>query len=281
MLKYQPERLASRIEGARNKGMNFDFKRQLFTQVYIETISLCNSACSFCPVSTTNNTRPLTYMEDRIFEKIVQNLVDLNFKGDIRPYDNNEPLLDKNIFERISYIKERLGDNVVINMETNGNLLTLQKVYKLFENGIDQLCINDYAANWAEYVFQNNNIRDILKKIDIGRVGRKVKLVICHRLKKQLLSDRSGKVTGRTMSLTEKYKFCDFPFLQMNINPKGDVFICCRDSYWDAIMGNIENNQLEEIWFGEKYTAVRRAFLDNKRVLAVCEKCKSNGTITL
>jgi len=155
-------------------------------------------------------------MEDSLFEKIINNLVDLDFKGRVMPYINNELLLDKKILNRIDYIKEKLGDNITITIGTNGKLLTLKKIYKLFEKGVDQIGINDYADNWIQYCFYNKNIRRILRNIDIYKINRNVGLLVCHRLKKQKLSDRSRKVKGRKMSLTKKFKFCDFPFYFTN-----------------------------------------------------------------
>lgn len=118
--------------------------------------------------------------------------------------------------------------------------------------------------------------------MDIKKINRNVSLGINHRLKKQILSDRSGKVKGRrVIGITDREKFCDFPFYSMNINPKGDVIICCRDSYWEEIMGNIQKNKLEEIWFNDIFSRARESFLENKRVLPLCQKCSSNGSVTI
>ena len=278
-VKYFSKKMAASVERLREKWLNSE--NQLFKQVNIETISLCNNDCSFCPVSTVNNKRPVVYMEDSLFKKIIDNLADIDFKGRIMPDINNEPLLDEKIFQRINYIREKLGDNVTIFIETNGKLLTLEKVYKFFEAGIDQIYIDDYGDNIIKYVFFNQNIRKIFKKIDINKITQNVNLKISHRFKKQLLSDRSGKVKGRKISPTDKYKFCDFPFYQLNINPRGEVFICSRDSYWDAITGSVKNNKLEEIWFSEKYTTIRKTLLNNRRILPLCQRCSSNGSITI
>jgi len=105
-VKYFPKKIAVSVEKLRKKWLNFE--NQLFKEVCIETISLCNNDCPFCPVSSVNNKRPYLYMKDEIFKKIIDNLVDLNFQGRIFPYANNELLLDKKIFQRVNYIKEKL-----------------------------------------------------------------------------------------------------------------------------------------------------------------------------
>lgn len=278
-VKYFPKKIAVSVARLREKWLNSE--NQIFKEVNIETISLCNNNCSFCPVSLVNNKRPRIYMEDEVFKKIIDNLRDLNFQGKIFPYTNNELLLDKKIFQRINYIKEKLGDNVAVSIETNGKLLTLEKIYEFFEVGVDQIYINDYGDDIIRYLFFNRNIRKIFKEIDINKITQTVNLRVSHRLKKQLLSDRGGKVKGRKINSTDKYKFCDFPFYQLNINPKGEVYICCRDSYWEEIIGDIKNDKLEEIWSNEKYKEIRRGFLNNERICSLCKNCSSNGSITI
>lgn len=220
-------------------------------------------------------------MKDEIFQKIVDNLKKIKFKGRICPYVNNELLLDKKIFNRIETLRV-IDDDISITIESNGKLLTIEKLYKFFDSGADQVFINDYANCYIDYLFLTKRMRDLLSKIDTRRIKRDVNFTISHRLKKQLLSARSDKVKSRkALTIANKEKYCDFPFNQLNINPIGDIFICCRDSYYDGLMGNINENSLEEIWFNSKYQEVRNAFLENRRILPICDRCTSNGSITV
>jgi len=265
------------IEKMRDKHRSL--KNRLFTHVNIETTSQCNNNCSFCPVSTINNQRPLVKMRHKIFVKIINDLVDLNFSGKIYPFINNEPLLDGFILDKVRYIRQKLP-KATIHIETNGILLTLKLAYALFEF-VDTIKINDYADNDKDYKNFTLRTRDFLKKIDKDKIKRDVDLIVCHRLKNQLLSDRSGKVEGRIISQTNVNKFCNFPFYQLNINPKGKIFVCCRDTYWEEIIGDIKENSLEEIWNNNKYNEIRDAFLNDKRICSVCRKCSSNGSMTI
>lgn len=253
----------------------------LFIHVMIETISACNSNCSFCPVSTVNNRRPIAIMDDLLFQEIVKQLKDLNFRGSLCPQINNELLLDSKIFERIDYVKQVLQDNVTILVETNGLLLTVPKIYKFFDVGVDRICINDYADHLLDYLLFTKRILKILRELNVNKIKRDVTLEVNHRLKKQILSDRSGKVVGRKVGIAVNKKFCDWPLNQININPKGDLFICCRDSYYDGVIGKIREKSIKEIWYGEKYARIRNALLKNERILPICEKCSSNGSVTL
>lgn len=126
--------------------------RSLFVHVGIETISACNNDCPFCPVSTINNKRPVIFMDDWIFREITKQLKELNFMGSLSLNINNEPLLDNKLFWRIVHIRKDLGDNVQIFIETNGILLKVSKIYRLFELGVGSIHVNDYADSWHEYL---------------------------------------------------------------------------------------------------------------------------------
>ena len=281
-IKYFPYRIKKKLEESKKKCKQRVNNHSLFTYVAIETISACNSDCSFYPVSTINNKRPVVYMDDSLFKEIIRQLKELNFTGSLRLDINNEPLLDKRLVPRIAYIRQVLGDDVRVSIETNGILLTVPKIYRFFESGLNSIFIDDYADSWYDYLLFTKRTRENLQELDAKKINKNVILTINHRLKKQVLSDRSGKVKGRKfIGITDREKFCNFPFRSMNINAKGDVIICCRDSYWQKVMGNIQNNKLEEIWFNNEYKEIREAFLKGKRILSLCQKCSSNGSFTI
>ncbi len=258
----------------RKSDINLD---ALFTEVGIETVSLCNNDCSFCPVSTQNDTRPTIFMSDAVFNSIISQLKNLQFKGTVFPYINNEFLIDKKIFKRISHIRNELDGAVRIHLETNGKLLNYEKLVKLYESGVNQVVINDYADSFIDYFLFTKKVRNIIKLLKNKPISVTGLLVVQHRLKKQILNNRFGKVLGITDKIPEN-KFCDFPFFQLNINPSGDVFICCRDSYYE---GKIENMNVEKIWHCEEYKAIRKGFMLNERILNICKKCTSSGTCSM
>ena len=272
-----------------NKRMEYANKKVLgmFTEIGIETISRCNSKCSFCPVSIQNEKRPLTVMSDDVWQSIINQLKDLNFSGTIYPYINNEIFLDKKIFDRLEYARLKLGESIKINIETNGILLKQRndKGIKLIEKAshyVDQIFINDYADTDENYKNFNPRIRYIIDNLEKINVKRDLELKVCHRQLTQLLNNRFGMVDGHLkQTVPEKELFCDFPFFQFNVNPNGDAFICCRDSYYLETIGNITEQTRKDIWFGSRYKEIRNAFINNKRICDVCKVCTSSGTLTM
>ncbi len=68
-------------------------------------------------------------------------------------------------------------------------------------------------------------------------------------------------------------KVCSQGFYMMQINPDGKVVPCCNMTY-PAVLGDIKNNTVQEVWLGEKFNEFRRKQLKGRaNAGSVCEKC--------
>ena len=74
--------------------------------VYLDTTGACTNRCYMCPARIAVTKR--NYMSDEVFEKVIDELVKNNYSGGLHFYGQDEPLLDKNLFERIDFAHERL-----------------------------------------------------------------------------------------------------------------------------------------------------------------------------
>lgn len=64
---------------------------------------------------------------------------------------------------------------------------------------------------------------------------------------------------------------CDYPFTHFEVNnPNGDVTFCCNHQ---LVLGNVNRQTMAEIWNGEEYQKVRRAFLDGRMRRYCYESC--------
>ena len=73
-------------------------------------------------------------------------------------------------------------------------------------------------------------------------------------------------------SIPVYYDRCYTPWFMVNVMPNGDVNFCC--DYNDYIIGNITENSLLEIWFGEKAQKYREEILKNR--FSICKRCGVN-----
>lgn len=71
--------------------------------------------------------------------------------------------------------------------------------------------------------------------------------------------------------LNESKVFCMFPWLHLNVTPKGDIYPCCSNSYSDPI-GNTKTISLETAFNLPEMKQMRLDMLDNKPNKA-CEFC--------
>lgn len=98
----------------------------LFSSVELEVINRCNGECPFCPVNRHEDPRKLKKMDTELFEKIINELSELDYSGRLALHSNNEPFLDARIIDFARYAHEKLP-HAFIYMFTNGTLLTLEK----------------------------------------------------------------------------------------------------------------------------------------------------------
>ena len=54
-----------------------------------------------------------------------------------------------------------------------------------------------------------------------------------------------------------RWRFCSMASHHLKISPDGTVFPCCRAPK-QLMMGNVNEESIEEIWNGENYRAFRR-----------------------
>ncbi len=71
-----------------------------------------------------------------------------------------------------------------------------------------------------------------------------------------------------------KYNLCPYPWTSMVIASNGDVVACCRDLQHKTVLGNLFEQELAEIWNGERYAYLRRALVEQAPERAnACRNC--------
>ena len=241
-----------------------DEKCNLFTHVQIETISKCNGRCSFCPVSAQIDPRNLEYMKEELFFKIVNELKQINFKGVLSFFGNNEALLDKRIIDWIEKARDMLPETV-FGLYTNGTPLNLKKFLRL-TNVLDELVINNYN----DEAKLHSNLEEIKKHVDNSN-SKYDNVILRYRLENQIMNTRSG--NSPTALNIKINATCTYPFHQINILPNGNISLCCNDAYGDKIMGNINENTLINIWNNDEYKKLRNEIYSSRQNIDFCKSC--------
>src|SRR4051812_31706320 len=124
--------------------------------LYLETTNRCNLLCTTCP-RTYEQLEPEADMSWELFTSIVGQFESVKR---VVLHGVGEPMLVKDLPERIAYLKQR-GIYVLFN--TNGTLLTEANGERLLNSGLDELRVSLDAAESS--VFQMVRGRDMFDRI--------------------------------------------------------------------------------------------------------------------
>ena len=227
----------------------------LFRTLSIETYALCNRKCPFCPVAYDNN--PKAIMPTEVFEKIINELKELNFHGEIGLSNYGEPLLDERLPKFVRGIKKELGSRIVIS--TNGDFLTVDKFRELVSAGVDVFHVSQHDSEPSETI----------KKLFSQITPAEWKYISYEIVKEDsvTLTNRGGSLKIETL-----YPFyCDVQ--HTIIRATGEVCFCCNDYYNEVKLGNVKNERLIDIWNKPFYRRIRREIKRGIFKLPICKKC--------
>ena len=245
---------------------------ELFKYIEIETVNRCNGTCSFCPVNAALPQRPFYKMKEELFHKIIGELEELDYSGELRLYSNNEPFLDDRILEFARYAREHVV-NAFICIYTNGTLLSVENVSEIC-NSLDMLVIDDYSEDGVKISERLKPIIDYCRKE--GLLGKKVRVFT--RKRNEVLTTRGGQAPN-TIGLSKKQQYpgCFLPFKQMVIRPDGKCSLCCNDALGKYTLGDTNRQTLVEIWNSDIYQSVRTKMISGGRnKLKLCDKCDTH-----
>jgi len=245
------------------------YQHRIFSTVNLETRTICNGKCLFCPASI-KGVRPDELMPWEIFVNVIDQLKKISFSGQIALFINNEPLLDSRLPQMVSYVRAACPAATVV-VSTNGILLNLERALELYRAGLDRLIVNMYTRNrsWLPQVHQ------IALELP-DEYWRKT--YVFFRRDDDELTNRAGASPNKPKLTQPIRAFCELPFNQINITASGRVGLCCLDYYFSEEMGNVAQQELLSIWFGARLQQVRQSLLNYDRQAAnLCTVCDYPG----
>lgn len=283
--------------------------RKFPESIVLETIAGCNARCVFCAQHELRQGMPNERMQDGLFAKIVQECS--NYKGLLKRFSfafDNEPLLDKNLVEKVSYVKERCPF-VTTNITTNGILLTRDTIEKLYEKEVvDEINISIQSIRRETYekltgvkTFERvmANMED-LEAVNRAFSGKKPVIEINTCITPETMSeekearqywqgkgfrtnyialDNRSKKNPEYSSMVDNavryHEYCRRPFHTMVICWDGVVPICCADYQRSCVLGDVSASSLHDVWNGEPMNSARRELLTGQFSRArLCASCK-------
>jgi len=243
-------------------------KQTLFNHIEIETINRCNGICSFCPVNRNSDPRTEAVMSAELFEKIVDQLAELEYSGRFSTFSNNEPFLDDRIIEFNRYAREKLP-KARIHLFTNGTLLSLDKFIEIIDV-IDELIIDNYNQE-LKLIDPVKAIKEYCEEHPELELNKKVTIVL--RKPQEILTSRGGNAPNRNELVEYPSDRCLLPYKQMIVRPTGLVSLCCNDALGEWSLGDLNHDSVLAVWYGTKFTKVREALYKGRQYCGNCRYC--------
>ena len=237
------------------------------SHIEIETISRCNSTCAFCPVNRSVDPRPFQRMEAELFHRIIDDLAAWDYDRVLNLYSNNEPFLDKRIFEFAAYAHSRLP-RAIIRISSNGTALDVDKVERILPS-LSRLTISDYNDRLALH----DHVRAIIEHLNAHQPALAAKVVVCLRQLDEVKTNRAGRAPNRTVETATYRSRCAYPFFQMVIRPDGKVSLCCNDALGEVTLGDVAQNSVRHVWHSVERQRVQEAMRAGRDKLPICSKC--------
>jgi radical SAM protein with 4Fe4S-binding SPASM domain len=110
--------------------------------IQLQTINACNAACTMCPYPLYKREFPAGRMAPELFDKVLEEIAERPELDTFIPMLQNEPFLDKTLFERIAKLKARTQGRVTVELVTNGAFLDAANIERIRESGLDLLDIS-------------------------------------------------------------------------------------------------------------------------------------------
>jgi MoaA/NifB/PqqE/SkfB family radical SAM enzyme len=267
--------------------------------IQLETVTKCNAECPFCPQHEI--VRNPARMPEATWKKIVDDT--RGWGVTYRPFLTNEPFVDKRQPEIVRYIKEN-DPTARVEYNTNGELMTEQLGRALLEAGVDILRFSIDGFSPATYEPSRVGIK--YEKV-LERVTRFLEIWDAEGWRDKVFTELRMIEVDENRHEIDDYKaywgprctevlvtqMYQWPWTgqkrgdvvlkpclkvldEMFFYSDGDATICCWDVHGRAVIGNVNEQSVQEIWEGYAAASVRRVLDDGRRdLLQLCSRCNA------
>lgn len=279
--------------------------------LHIEPTNVCNFRCVSCPQALSDYKETVGYyqkMDFALYEKILHDVLDMGQLKALKLFGYGEPMLNPEIGRMVRVAKE-LQVAERIEFTSNVTLLTEKMAYELIDGQLDYLRVSIYSLDQAthrsftqskfhpERIYENlkrlRELRDragkdkpfiYIKMFDFTtpEEAERFRLMyqdIADEIAFEIVHNMSGyqnieQKLGIDIPVRTPKSICPLPFYMSAVAANGDVTVCCIDWSFSAKVGNLREQSLREIWFGEKLQKFRQLTIDGRgRENESCRNC--------
>lgn len=259
-----------------------------FATVEISINGACTRRCRFCPrVSETNFPNNLKSLDWQCYQKMIYSLASHKFSGRISFSGFCEPLLTKDIDNYIRFARSALKD-IQIEIVSNADCLPNDQekftsyVQNLYNAGLSCLRISVYDGEERYKQLDRQFIRAGASSTSYILRKRYLSADLNYGM---TISNRAGSVDLSKLGLEyippalPLRQPCYYPFYKVFIDFNGNVLLCSNDWASELIVGNIHDQDIYEVWFGDKFIEARKRLASGCRTEVPCTKCDVEGIL--
>lgn len=264
-----------------------------FKFIYLEITNYCNLSCYFCPSSTL---KVHNYMK---MDDIVKYIMMIkNYTDTVYLHILGEPLTHPNFKDIVRLCDE---NHLKVRVTTNATLI---KQYNFEEINVTKLNISlqsliNFPRSYLDEYFKNINVllHEVSDKLKTGKLGidfrmwndkNNVEVQNLNKLIKNYLVETINIGAYPNVRLSEEdeftwpnemddYNYNDVKCLggktHLGVHVNGDVVLCCLDYQDKTIIGNINEQTLDEILCGDLYQKAMTSLQAGKAYFPLCASC--------
>lgn len=281
--------------------------KKKFKRIYIEITNICNLKCSFCSISY----RDKKSIDIKQFKKIITEVK--NYTDYVYLHVRGEPLIHKNIGEFLEVLKtNNLKVNLTTNgtlLNCKKSILFQKDIVRQIsislqsgDNFKDEKKYKYYIDKTLEFVQDGLRKTDIIFELRLWNYNKaygflnkntyalnKIKEIFGVNLRayEEVEKDKGVRLL-KNLYLSKEYEFiwpslknetiqeigtCYGTRQQIGILSNGTVIPCCLDYDGDLELGNIFEEQLDEILEKNRFKKIKKGFEENKLLEELCQKC--------
>lgn len=268
--------------------------------VHLETLALCNAACSFCPYPTME--RKGERMPDSLVEKIIGDLerIPREVPFQLAPYKVSEPFLEPRLFDILRKVNTRLP-NAYISLISNGAAITERKIDQLLN--IRNLAYLNISLN-----FDNADDYQAAMRLPFDRTIRRLRVLHQRKLSGDLpfpvrltrVSNGGSEDKHYVRWVNEKFSafeplvikrndwigdipndpaYSEVPdapchrWFDLSITATGKVAMCCMDGDTKYPKGDVNTHHALEIYNQPHLRRLRESLVSRRGAGDPCNRC--------
>ncbi len=268
--------------------------KQYVTHVELENHNYCNRRCWFCINSAIDRCSEVKIMDRKIFERIVNDLRQIDYDEGLFWTRYHEPLADQSIFERMAWARKRLP-NAILVMYTNGDYLNRETLSKLEDAGLDRLRISLYGLDTTSGEARQKGLDGFMARTGLTikpevticgnlAVGTKIPSVFVSvpSFSKENrgagTSSRGGVIELEGHNNFARKSICFNPVHSVNIDYNGKCVLCCHISsdvkqHRAGLVGQIDAESYGLFNFYRDLAKFRNNLISSGIKWSPCDRC--------